>query len=69
MFEKVIRKDPSSYRRRSVTSNRNRLFGNILQAKTRTAVGDKISEGQNGLISDRSCTDNLFILQQLLQKE
>lgn len=69
VFKKGNRKDPGCYRGLSVTSSISRLFGKILQEKVRANVGNTISEDQSGFIPGRSCIDNLFTLQQIVEKK
>ena len=68
LYKKGDKKDPDNYRGLCVTSTLSRLWAKILQKRLREEVGDKISEDQSGFTPGRSCVDNLFILQQLIEK-
>lgn len=69
IFKKGNRKDPNCYRGLSVTCTLSRLWGKIILNKLRTEVGDCIGEDQSGFTPGRSCVDNLFTLQQLIEKK
>ena len=69
IFKKGNKRDPNCYRGLSVNNSISRLFTKILQEKVRQDIGDNISEDQSGFVPGRSCVDNLFILQQLLEKK
>lgn len=69
IFKKGNRKDPNCYRGISINSSLSRLYGKIIQNKLRANVGHKIGEDQSGFRPGRSCVDNLFTLQQLLEKQ
>lgn len=69
IYKKGSRKDPSSYRGLSINSTMSRLFGKILQKRLRENIGHNIGEDQSGFTPGRSCTDNLFTVQQLLEKK
>lgn len=68
LFKKGNRNDPGCYRGISVTGTLSRLLGKWIQIKLRQEIGHKISEDQNGFTPGRSCVDNLFVLQQVLEK-
>lgn len=59
-------KKGSNYRGRSVTSCIERLYGKILKARIERHFQD--IEEQSGFQAGRSCLDNIFVLQQVLEK-
>lgn len=69
IFKKGNRNDPACYRGLSINSSVSRLFGKVLQGRLRDSIGDKISEDQSGFTPGKSCTDNLFVLQQVMEKK
>lgn len=69
IFKKGNRKDPNCYRGLSVICTFSRLFGKVIHEQIRIDIGHEIGEDQSGFRSGRSCTDNLFILQQLIEKK
>lgn len=68
LFKKGNRKDPNSYRGLSVTSTMSRLWAKIIHKRLRMEVQGLIGEDQSGFRPGRSCVDNLFTLQQLIEK-
>lgn len=69
LYKKGDRRDPNSYRGLSINCTFSRLFGKIIQKRLRQNIGHKIGEDQSGFTPGRSCTDNLFTIQQLLEKK
>lgn len=66
IFKKGDKKMCQNYRGISVTSAVGRLYGKILKNRIETEFSD--IEEQSGFRAGRSCTDNIFVLQQLLEK-
>ena len=55
-----------NYRGISVTAAMGRLYGRIIKQRIEMEIEDM--EEQSGFRAGRSCTDNLFVLQQILEK-
>jgi hypothetical protein len=68
LFKKGNRKDPRNDRGISVGSSIGRGYTKILKAKLEKETYTIFSEDQSGFRAGRSCTDNLFKLQQILEK-
>lgn len=68
IYKKGSRKEPKNYRGLSINSTLSRLYGKILEGKLRTIADKKISEEQSGFTAGKSCSDNLFTLQQIIAK-
>lgn len=68
VYKKGKRSDPNNYRGLSINCTLTRLFGKIIKKELYEAAGDKIGEDQSGFTRNRSCVDNLFIIQQLIEK-
>lgn len=69
LFKKGNRKDPNCYRALSVTSSLSRLWGKLIQKRLRHEIGTAIGEDQSGFTPGRSCVDNLYTLQQVMEKK
>lgn len=65
LFKNGDRKDLNRYRGSRVIMTFGRLFGEARHGKIQEDHGDQLDEGQSGFTTGRSCTDNLFILQQV----
>ena len=68
IYKKGDRRDPKNYRGISVNGTLSRLFSKVLQKRLQKECIEKIDENQSGFIPGRSCVDNLFIIQQLIEK-
>lgn len=69
IYKKGRRTESGNYRDLSVNSTLSRLFGNIIKFKLDEHVKHVISEEVNsGFCRGKLCTDNLFKVQQLLEK-
>ena len=68
LFKKGDRKNLNNYRGISVVSTMSRLWGKLILNRLRTDTEGVIGEDQSGFIVGRSCVDNLFTLQQLIEK-
>jgi hypothetical protein len=68
IYKKGDRKDVQNYRGLSINSVFSRLYIKVINNKSERKVKDLIGEDQSGFRAGRSCVDNLFVLQQLIQK-
>ena len=68
IYKKGDRRDPKYYRGISVNGTLIRLFSKVLQNILQKECIEKIDETQSGFIPGRSSVDNLFIIQQLIEK-
>ncbi|XP_030754536.1 uncharacterized protein LOC115881259 [Sitophilus oryzae] len=66
IFKKGDKKRSSNYRGISLTSSMGRLYGRILKERVEESF-EEIEE-QGGFRAGRSCTDNIFVLQQIIEK-
>lgn len=66
IHKKGDRKILSNYRGLSVTNSLSRLYGKIIKNRIENEIEDV--EEQSGFRTGRSCTDNTFVLRQLLEK-
>lgn len=66
IFKRGSKKMCENYRGISVTSSVGRLYGRILKKRIETEFSD--IEEQNGFRAGRSCMDNVFVLQQIIEK-
>lgn len=66
IHKKGDKKNCSNYRGLSVISSVGRLYGRILRGRIEKQMIDL--EEQSGFRPGRSCTDNLFVLKQLVEK-
>ncbi|XP_030750903.1 uncharacterized protein LOC115878509 [Sitophilus oryzae] len=66
IFKKGDKKRCSNYRGISLTSSMGRLYGRILKERVEESF-EEIEE-QGGFRAGRSCTDNIFVLQQIIEK-
>lgn len=66
IHKKGCKKTCSNYRGISVTSSMGRLYGRVLKERIEQYFQDM--EEQSGFRSGRSCLDNIFVLQQLVEK-
>ena len=66
IYKKGDKKACQNYRGISVTSAMGRLYGRILKHRIETNIED--IEEQSGFRAGRSCIDNIFVLQQILEK-
>jgi hypothetical protein len=66
VHKKGSKKDCSNYRGISVTSVMSRLYGKSLRDLTEEE--NKYGKEQNGFRTGRSCTDNIFCMEQVIEK-
>jgi len=66
IYKKGNRQECGNYRGISVTSSIGRLYGRILKKRIEAKI-EEIEE-QSGFRAGRSCTDNIFTLQQIIEK-
>lgn len=69
IHKKGSKKDPNNYRGISVTSTMSRLYGRILRDLIETEYSNEEEEEQSGFRAGRSCTDNIFVLKQIIEKK
>jgi hypothetical protein len=62
------KQDVRSHRGITVGSSIGRMYTKILKANLEKETYNILSEDQSGFQAGRSCTDNLYILQQILEK-
>lgn len=61
--------DCNDYRRLSLTSTVNRVYGRIIRDKIEEEYQNQEEEKQCGFRSGRSCTENVFCLKQIIEKK
>jgi retron-type reverse transcriptase len=69
IYKKDDGKDVQNYRGLSINSVFSRLYTKVIKNKLEREVKDLIDEHQSGFRAGRSCVDNLFVLQQLIEKQ
>jgi hypothetical protein len=67
-IKKGDRKDVQNYRGLSINSVFSRLYTKVIKNKLERELKDLIGEDQSGIRAGRSCVDNLFVVQQLIEK-
>ena len=69
LFKKVNREDPGNYRGITLLNVVGKLFNKVLNYRLLQWLEEhnKLSESQAGFRFDRSCVDNIFILNEVIQ--
>ena len=68
LYKKGSQKDPANYRGISIGANMSRILSKIIVGRIKEAYEKHISEAQFGFRKNRSTTDRIFILKNVIQK-
>ena len=69
IFKKGNRKDCENYRGISVIATMGRLYGRVLRNKIEENIERKIGEEQACFTARRSCVDQIYTIQQIIEKK
>ena len=67
-YKKGSQKDPTNYRGISIGANMSRILSKIIVGRIKDAYEKHLSETQFGFRKNRSTTDGIFILKNVIQK-
>jgi len=69
IFKKGDRRKCENYRGISVISSFGRLYGKVIKNKLEENIKDKIGDDQAGFTAGRSCIDQIYTVQQVIEKK